>query len=362
MNSFVDGTGVTPPPKIRNSSNEEVTNPDFLQWLVDDAHLMSCISGTLTSAIYSVVLNCNTSREAWTSIEKRFTTLSRSHVHQLKNRLNSMTKNTSTMEVYLQQIKGLSDQLTLTGATIDDEDLVLITHNGLSDEFRAFKTSIRTRPFPITMEELCSLLLSEAIHEDSSLKSSQSSSDLTVAFATSRGGYQGNGSFSRSYAPQNRGSYSSQKRGYRGNSRGFRGNSRRFSANRGGYRGGGRTQSFSGNSEGNVSTTYHQSGSSSHRQSSGIVCQICDKPGHTAVNCWHRLNTDYQPQVHSGSYHSQNKAFVTTVPEQSTSNWYVDSAASTHITNDLSITIYHCHLYNVAYRVSYDLYIEAEIN
>ncbi|KAE9457954.1 hypothetical protein C3L33_10143, partial [Rhododendron williamsianum] len=155
--------------------------------MVDDAHLMSCLSGTLSSQIYPVILNCHSSLEAWTNIEKRFTTLSRSHVHQLKNRLNSTAKNANTMDVYLQQIKTLTDQLALAGSPIDNEDLVLITLNGLSDEFRAFKTSIRTRPSPITMEELCSLLLSEAIHEESSLKP-KSPTDLTVAFTASRGG------------------------------------------------------------------------------------------------------------------------------------------------------------------------------
>ncbi|KAH7849951.1 hypothetical protein Vadar_025490 [Vaccinium darrowii] len=86
LHSFVDGTGVSPPAKIRNSTDQEITNPDFLQWMVDDAHLMSCISGTLSSTIYPVVINCGSSLETWSNIEKRFTTLSRSHVHQLKNR------------------------------------------------------------------------------------------------------------------------------------------------------------------------------------------------------------------------------------------------------------------------------------
>lgn len=334
--SFVDGTGVAPPAKIRNSSDLEITNPDFLQWMVDDAHLMSCISGTLSSTIYPIVIHCGTSLETWSNIEKRFTTLSRSHVHQLKNRLTATTKGSNTMEGYLQQIKTLNDQLTLAGSQVDNEDLVLITLKGLPDEYRAFKTSIRTRSSPIPMEELCALLLSEAIHEETPVKS-QSSSDVNVAFVASRGGYTHQGNRGFSYPNPNRGS----RGGFRGNTRGGRYNQRR-----GGFRNGhnGNRSSYSGSSQGSTGYTHTSPNSQgSYGSSSGsVVCQICDKPGHTAYDCWHRLNMDYQPNSSNTSTTSHTKAFVASTPEQSnSSNWYVDSAASTHMTNNLSnLSIY----------------------
>ncbi|KAH7852720.1 hypothetical protein Vadar_028310 [Vaccinium darrowii] len=299
--------------------------------MVDDAHLMSCISGTLSSAVYPVVINCGSSLETWSNIEKRFTSLSRSHIHQLKNRLTTTVKGSNTMDVYLQQIKNLNDQLTLAGSQVDSEDLVLITLNGMSDDYRAFKTSIRTRSTPITMEELCALLLSEAIHEETSHKS-HSSTDLNVAFVASRGSYTHQGNRGNYSAQGNRESYSTRG-GYRGN---FRSN------NRGNFRGGTKPN-YTGHSQGTSGYTQGSQGSSFSSGSSGssscnVVCQICDKPGHTAFDCWHRLNMDYQPNSSSGSYapSSNTKAYVATVPEQTNTNWYVDSAASTHITNDLS--------------------------
>ncbi|KAH7855909.1 hypothetical protein Vadar_030516 [Vaccinium darrowii] len=315
--SFVDGTGVVPPAKIRDVTNQEVTNPEFLQWMIDDAHLMSCISGTLSSTIYPVVINCGSSLDTWKNIEKWFTTLSRSHVHQLKNRLTTTTKGSNTMEVYLQQVKHLNDQLTLAGSPIDNEDLVLITLNGLSDEYRAFKTSIRTRSTPITMEEMCALLLSEAIHEETPHKS-QSPTDINVAYVASRGNYSHQG---------NRG-YSSSNRGFK---EGFRGNNNRggrFPSRRGGYRRGHRS-SYSGNSQGSTgytpgsSTSQNTQGSTGYSHggsysSSSVVCQICDKPGHSAYNCWHRLNMDYQS---SSANTSSAKAYVASVPDQSSTNW-----------------------------------------
>lgn len=112
--------------------------------------------------------------EIWSALEKRFTSLSRSHIHQLKNRLNTITKGANTMEDFLRQIQDIAEQLSLASSPIDEEDLVLITLNGLPDEFDAFKTTIRARTEPILMQELSSLLCSEAIHVDAKAKKSTS--------------------------------------------------------------------------------------------------------------------------------------------------------------------------------------------
>ena len=74
------------------------------------------------------------------------------------------------MEAYLFKIKEIVNQLALASVIINDEDLVLLTPNGLTDEFDAFTTSIRSRSEPITMDELSSLLCSEAIHMESKTK------------------------------------------------------------------------------------------------------------------------------------------------------------------------------------------------
>ena len=68
---------------------------------------------------------------------------------------------------------------------LDDEDLALHTLNGLPDSYDAFKTTICTRPQSITVENLCSLLCTKAIHIESKLKS-PSGSDLTVAFSATK--------------------------------------------------------------------------------------------------------------------------------------------------------------------------------
>ncbi|XP_028077858.1 uncharacterized protein LOC114279781 [Camellia sinensis] len=102
--------------------------------------------------------------EIWNALIKRFIILSTSHIHQLKNKLNTVSKKGASMEEYLTQIKELSNQLALASAIVEDEDLVLITLNGLLDEYDSFKTAIHARSEGISMDELCALLCSESIH------------------------------------------------------------------------------------------------------------------------------------------------------------------------------------------------------
>ena len=89
-------------------------------------------------------------------------------------------KKYETMEEKLAQIKSLNDQLALATSPIKDKDLVLITLNGFPSEYNALKVVIRARSEAIAVEDLASLLYSEALHIEVDHKSS--SSNLTFAY------------------------------------------------------------------------------------------------------------------------------------------------------------------------------------
>jgi hypothetical protein len=57
-------------------------------------------------------------------------------------------------------------------------------------------------------------------------------------------------------------------------------------------------------------------------------CQICDKPNHTALECWYRFEEDFQPS-------KNNKIAGYTAAYVVDTNWYADSGASDHITSEL---------------------------
>lgn len=310
---YVDGSTSCPSPTIKDSAGKDLMNPEFLMWNTIDAHLLSVITATLSPSIYTSVVHLTHCSEIWSLLEKRFTSLSRSHIHQMKNRLNNLKKGSNTMDEFLRQIQEIAEQLSLASAPIDDEDLVLITLNGLPDEFDAFKTTIRARSDSIMMQELCSLLCSEAIHVEAKAKKSVSS-DLHVAFASVKGDSQ-----SPPFA-----------RGYSSNSSNFRGRS----SFRGNFRGRGfqaQHNGFCGPYRGRYGARSYSSQTSSF--GSGIVtCQICHKFGHTAVDCWYRMDNAYS----SGSTSGPRAYAATQNFSSGSSPWYVDSAATHHITNDLN--------------------------
>ncbi|GMQ08672.1 hypothetical protein CsSME_00052291 [Camellia sinensis var. sinensis] len=313
---YVDGSIPCPPAQIKDSSGSEISNPTRVQWDLIDAHLLSCLTATLSSPIYSTVVQFKHCYEVWNALIKRFTILSRSHIHQLKNKLNAVSKKGASMEEYLTQIKNLSNQLALASAVVDDEDLVLITLNGLPDEYDSFKTAIRARSEGISMDELCALLCSESIHVEFKTQKSSLIEQPNVAFSAARG-FRSNQT---------------------GSSRGSQG--RFFSK-------GGRGGQFSQQSRGRFFTQRHSRGrfSPRGRGRSGPVCQICGIFGHIAFDCWHRLDAQYQPpgQSSSQSVMSSSKAFVSSsshptpsISSSSSMPWYLDSAATDHMTNDLN--------------------------
>lgn len=82
---FVDGSSSPPFAFIKNASGSEIPNPERTTWDIIDAYLLSCLTSTLSPLVYSTVLHLEHGSEVWSALIKRFTTLSRSHIHQLKN-------------------------------------------------------------------------------------------------------------------------------------------------------------------------------------------------------------------------------------------------------------------------------------
>lgn len=87
---YLDGSTKCPSPIIKDANGKDVANVEFMKWKVIDSHLLSCLTATLTTPVFSLVLDLSSSKEVWHALEKCFTTLSRSHIHQLKDRLSSV--------------------------------------------------------------------------------------------------------------------------------------------------------------------------------------------------------------------------------------------------------------------------------
>lgn len=200
------------------------------------------------------------------------------------------------MSDYVQKIKHLSDSLAAVHCPVDDEDLIIHTLNGLPQEYVSFKTSIRTRSSPLTIEELHVLLLCEEL-------SIENCQQLVTDYSTTA-----------LLASEDSGKTSTSNKASGNNSAGIYNNRGKGRNGRNNFRGRG-------------------SNSFQSRSSNDRPCrQICNRSAHTALDCYHRMDYSYQGQ-HPPSQLAAMAASYNLAPEQT---WFADSGATDHITNDLN--------------------------
>jgi hypothetical protein len=158
---YIDGSIASPPKFLSDETGSEVVNPDFLQWKARDKVLISLISVTLSPSALSLIIGQTSARGIWEVLEKRYTSISRSNVVNLKMELNSVKKSSDCISKYLQRIKEAKDKLSSVGVQIDDEEVLHIVLIGLPAEYHSFSASMRTKSESVSFEELHALLSTE---------------------------------------------------------------------------------------------------------------------------------------------------------------------------------------------------------
>ncbi|KAA8526043.1 hypothetical protein F0562_007857 [Nyssa sinensis] len=161
---------------------------------------MTLLNATLSQTALSHVIGYSTSREAWLTLERRFSTLTRSNILQLKSILHNISKGKDSIDLYIQKIKQARDSLASVSVLIEDEDILIYVLNGLPQEYNAFKTSIRTRSENITLEEVYAMLKIEEQTIESVHKQNHTSPFLGAMMASN---YRPNFSSNRGYSPFN---------------------------------------------------------------------------------------------------------------------------------------------------------------
>ncbi|KAM5588569.1 hypothetical protein ABKV19_006834 [Rosa sericea] len=345
---FVDGSHSCPSQFSISDDGHLTPNPseDLDEWLEKDCNLISLITATLSPEALSHVVGCNSALEVWTTLKDRYATVSRSNVLQLKSNLQSIEKGSDRIDKYLLRFKNARDQLSAIGVKIADEDIMILILKGLPYEFSTVRMMIKAKHAPISMSELRSLLLaaeSELEFESKSLSLtpmsamvakpqslSIDSQDSMGILPTPTNAFTGNGY--NGFAAFN-GSRNGNNGGYNHN----------FGANNGGFQ----HNSYNG-------------GYNGYRPR--IICQICEKPGHSAQTCWHLgqvQGNGASPSTlecqlcglngHSAADCDQRQSFanlqgqhtaMTASLHQSDATpshevWITDSGASSHMTSDI---------------------------
>lgn len=83
---YLDYAKPSPEPTIRDASNSRVENPEFTLWTLVENQLLSCLTSSLSFTTLPHVFGLTHTCQVWQTLEHRFNSLSKSHIHQLKNK------------------------------------------------------------------------------------------------------------------------------------------------------------------------------------------------------------------------------------------------------------------------------------
>ncbi|XP_072147998.1 uncharacterized protein [Setaria viridis] len=275
-----------------DKSKEIVSNPAYSSWLAQDQQILAFLFNSVTKDVLGQVATLSSSAEVWAALENMFSAQSRARVTHLRKQLSTLKKGSMTTSVYFNKMKAIAGELAGAGRKVEDDEMISFILTGLDSEYNPIVTSVMGRTDPIPLSELYAQVMAYETRLEM-LRNNSGGQYSSSANAASRG-RGGN------YNPRGRGNFG---RGH-GASRGGRN-----------YGADDSRQAFrsSGQGQGNNKPK----------------CQICDRPNHTARECWYRYDDDNQANSNKTSNSGPAAAYGIDT------NWYADSGASDHITSNL---------------------------
>ncbi|CAN6681140.1 unnamed protein product [Malus baccata var. baccata] len=347
---YFDGTIGCPPKYVVSTESgisSEITS-GYIEWESMNMALLSLLLATLTDEAMKYVLGYHTACEAWNNLVDRYASVSKSRVNHLKIELHTIQKGTYIVDKYLLRLKTIRDQLTAAGKLISDNDIIIAGLARLPKEYSVIRTVILARESAINLKEFRAQLLGAEKEIEGEINLlSQNMSALYVNGVNSSGIGSSSGSSSTSnlarhshiplitggtitqspytgtaqpcipasqpylqpfpqqssqpfppdpstfYPPSYGFGFMGHNTGSRNqfgyktfNGPGYKGNNN-FKLN-GGFKGksftSGSSSGFQANTRQNGPTAW--SGNTDIRTNVVVECQICNKRGHTAVNCF----------------------------------------------------------------------------
>ncbi|KAH9723193.1 retrovirus-related pol polyprotein from transposon RE1 [Citrus sinensis] len=355
LEKFIDENVTPPPSHIAQRIDDElrsVENPDSSSWKAQDQVLLGWLLSSMSEGIISLVFNLETSLEVWKAIETQFGSQSKSRLLHLRYLMNSTRKDDLKVNEYFIKMKNIADNMAAAGSALSSDDLILDVLSGLGPDYNAVATYITGQISGDKMnlnEAYAMLLTQEARIEQQAhmLSGMDVKHNFEANFAQNRGFKKGNfsggrGSGNHDYFTglDNAGNFGNNYRSGYGRS-GFFGNG--FGNNHSnqfrGFQSDNQKGSGSGNwnngGGGNNNSIRPQMNPKPQWNASKPTCQICFKTGHTANVCW-KLEEFFT----SGAYkpppnRNPKAAYLADMDGAADANWYLDSGATHHLTNDM---------------------------
>nr|TKS07948.1 hypothetical protein D5086_0000105980 [Populus alba] len=108
---YVDGVSC-PKLTIVDADGASQPNPDATTWLRIDQLVLRWINSSLSDGPLSQVINSESSHDAWTVLETLYGSHTRDRIHQIKGELQTLTKDTFSLEDYLHKAKAKLSSFT----------------------------------------------------------------------------------------------------------------------------------------------------------------------------------------------------------------------------------------------------------
>jgi hypothetical protein len=162
MEGFLTGAAKAPTAMIKETKdgNEaEVSNPAYEEWVAMDQQVLGYLISNMSSSIQYQLTACKTAAETWRAIEGMFYSMTRARAVNTRIVLATMKKGNFSMVEYVGKMRSLIDEITSTGKTIDDDELVSYILAGLDYDYNPIVTSLTARIEPLSVGEAYSQLL-----------------------------------------------------------------------------------------------------------------------------------------------------------------------------------------------------------
>ena len=258
LEAFITGETDPPPRLIPDQDGESmVSNPAFTTWQRQDRRVAGWLLSSLSENALTLVVGLRSARDIWCALETNFASRSTAKVMQYSQQMQNLKKDALSMTEYLGKMRTYFDLLGTVGCRILEAEQVLHIMGGLGQEYNPTVCAVTSRSDPWSIGDVSAFLLSF----ESRMESTRANSISSDGSQPSLNMLQQQSGQKRDQPNHNNNKFEA------GSGRGFGGRNQR-----GGR--GGRGYGRGGNK---------------------IVCQLCEKPGHSAAKCWHRFEQDYTP-------------------------------------------------------------------
>ncbi|KAL5760760.1 hypothetical protein ACOSQ2_019598 [Xanthoceras sorbifolium] len=131
LEEFITCEKSCPAKFVHVSESEIVISEDYLNWKRLDQFLLGWLLSTISENLIGEVTECQSSLEAWKSLESLFSKQSMAKALQLRQQIQNLKKGSSSIADFVIKIKGIGDSLRSAGEVVTDRELLLNVLSGL---------------------------------------------------------------------------------------------------------------------------------------------------------------------------------------------------------------------------------------